>query len=564
MKGTEKNKTTEIVTNSLGLLSLFGQSPSTALNVSPPHVEEKMGQVRRQRPTHRLSLPMLPFGTEQVRAEISGQCREDIFPLASPAESQDYQQHSPTYSPTIPVSMNMKWTPTDVRQTKRRCVAVRDTSDTIVQKLTVSLPKTFNSVNPNFKYTEKQNPRRALTKPSQAAGNNGFDNVNNDYVLYVNDYLGENQKYMICDLLGQGTFGQVVKCYNLKSKEEVAIKVIKNKEAYYNQSVTELRVLNEINNHFDKNDNRHIIRMKESFVFRKHLCIVFELLSINLYERIKQKQFRGLNLTEIRTYSQQILEAMICMTEAGVIHCDLKPENILLMKKDSIKVIDFGSACTDVYTPFTYVQSRFYRAPEVILGLPYTNRIDMWSFGCIVAELYLGLPIFPGVSEYDQISKICAMLGNPPQHMLEAGKSTRRFFNKKTKYQLKSPQEQDKPNKLNPATSLRDCILAHTADLTFRSEDKECLIDFLNSILVINSVERCSPQQAKLHPFITGANYSLQRRRSSIADLTASVRVRREKDPRKLRSKSSLIPGGFDSDFDDLVRAEEGRKNKLY
>ncbi len=104
--------------------------------------------------------------------------------------------------------------------------------------------------------------------------------------------------------------------------------------------------------------------------------------------------------------------------------------SILLKNLDSpaIKVIDFGSACHENQTIYTYIQSRFYRSPEVLLGLPYTLAIDMWSLGCIAAELFLGLPIFPGSSEYNQMSRIVEMLGMPPKYMCEKGKNAKQFF----------------------------------------------------------------------------------------------------------------------------------------
>ena len=79
----------------------------------------------------------------------------------------------------------------------------------------------------------------------------------------------------------------------------------------------------------------------------------------------------------------------------------MKPENILLKapNKSGIKVIDFGSSCFEAERIYTYIQSRFYRAPEIILGIPYTPAIDMWSFGCVLAELYTGFPLFPGENE---------------------------------------------------------------------------------------------------------------------------------------------------------------------
>lgn len=99
----------------------------------------------------------------------------------------------------------------------------------------------------------------------------------------------------------------------------------------------------------------------------------------------------------------QILDALIVLRDASIIHCDLKPENILLAPPAAsggalgqLKLIDFGSACFESRTVYSYIQSRFYRSPEVLLGLAYCAAIDMWSFGCVAAELFLGLPLFPG------------------------------------------------------------------------------------------------------------------------------------------------------------------------
>jgi dual specificity protein kinase YAK1 len=176
---------------------------------------------------------------------------------------------------------------------------------------------------------------------------------------------------------------------------------------------------------------------------------VFELLSVNLYELIKQNQFRGLSTTLVRVFAQQLLNGLALLNKARLIHCDLKPENILLKNLESpiIKIIDFGSACDERQTVYTYIQSRFYRSPEVLLGLPYSSAIDMWSLGCIVVELFLGLPLFPGSSEYNQVSRIVEMLGNPQNWMIEMGKQATEFFEKRQDefgrrtYQLKSMEQ---------------------------------------------------------------------------------------------------------------------------
>ncbi|KAK6532193.1 dual specificity protein kinase yak1 [Arthrobotrys megalospora] len=207
-----------------------------------------------------------------------------------------------------------------------------------VQALTCYLPATYRICNPNFKYESSRNPRRVLTKPSKGVKNDGYDNEDSDYILYVNDILGSEEaghknRYLILDVLGQGTFGQVVKCQNLRTQEVVAVKVVKNRTAYFNQSMMEVSVLDLLNSKLDKNDEHHILRLKDTFIHRQHLCLVFELLSVNLYELIKQNQFRGLSTTLVRVFAQQLLNALTLLNKAKLIHCDLKPENILLKKK---------------------------------------------------------------------------------------------------------------------------------------------------------------------------------------------------------------------------------------
>ena len=144
--------------------------------------------------------------------------------------------------------------------------------------------------------------------------------------------LTNRTRYLILDVLGQGTFGQVVKCQNLRTLEVVAVKVVKNKTAYFNQSMMEVSVLDTLNTKFDRSDENHILRLKDTFIHKSHLCLVFELLSVNLYELIKQNAFRGLSTTLVRVFTQQLLIALGLLNKAKLIHCDLKPENILLKK----------------------------------------------------------------------------------------------------------------------------------------------------------------------------------------------------------------------------------------
>ncbi|KAL2102682.1 hypothetical protein ACEWY4_001850 [Coilia grayii] len=183
----------------------------------------------------------------------------------------------------------------------------------------------------------------------------------------------------------------------------------------------------------DCNNSSNIIHMKEHFMFRDHLCITFELQGSNLFEVIKKNRYQGFSLNAVRRFTQSILKCLQMLHREGIIHCDLKPENIVVTQNGSynIKVIDFGSSCFEHQRVYSYIQSRFYRSPEVILGCSYGVEIDMWSLGCIVAELHTGLPLFPGENEKEQIACIMEVFGLPPEDILKQASRKKKFFDSK-------------------------------------------------------------------------------------------------------------------------------------
>ncbi|GAN10223.1 kinase-like protein [Mucor ambiguus] len=382
--------------------------------------------------------------------------------------------------------------------------------------MTVNLKDTYSAKDPKFAYDQNKVPKRILTKPSKPFRNEMNDNENYDYILKVNEILGHdpNYQYRVIDLLGQGTFGQVVKCERISTGELFSVKVIKNKSAYKTQSCMEIEILKKLNKQLDPDDKHHILRLHHIFSHKHHLCLVFELLSYNLYDLIGHNRYKG-----------------------------FAPEKSL-----TIKVIDFGSSCHEANRIYTYIQSRFYRSPEVLLNMRYTGAIDMWSFGCIVAELFLGLPLFPGSSEYNQLFRIVEMLGVPSKDMLSKGRNTKNFFNKKQigpdnyEYELKSREQYSQENNKNelprkkyfPQTKLKDIIMMFNngkpslsreeerrrtaaGSSYYLNEDEErqkevearlCILDFLYGVLELNPLKRWTPQQALQHPFITQKPYT--------------------------------------------------------
>ncbi|KAL1201056.1 putative dual specificity protein kinase YAK1 [Cardamine amara subsp. amara] len=416
----------------------------------------------------------------------------------------------------------------------------------VVVRLTRDLVDTYKICDPCFKYRGELNPKRYLTTPSAGVLNDGFDNVNSDLILAVNDNFcssDSRQRYIVKDLLGHGTFGQVAKCWVPETNSFVAVKVIKNLPAYYQQALVEVSILTTLNRKYDPEDKNHIVRIYDYFLYQRHLCICFELLDMNLYELIKINQFRGLSLSIVKLFSKQILLGLALLKDAGIIHCDLKPENILLctsVKPTEIKIIDFGSACMEDKTVYSYIQSRYYRSPEVLLGYQYTTSIDMWSFGCIVAELFLGLPLFPGGSEFDILRRMIEILGKqPPDYVLKEAKNTNKFFKcvgsvhnlgnggtyggLKSAYMALTEEEFEAREKKKPEIgkeyfhhkNLEEIVKGYPYKMSLPEEDviKErqirlALIDFLRGLMEFDPAKRWSPFQAAKHPFITGEPFT--------------------------------------------------------
>lgn len=152
-----------------------------------------------------------------------------------------------------------------------------------------------------------------------------------------------------------------MKAFDLEEHEWVAIKIIKNKKAFLKQAQIELNLLELLNTH-DLDQKNYIVKMKKHFVFRNHLCLVFELLSYNLYDLLRNTNFKGVSLNLTRKFAHQLSTALYFLSspDLRVIHCDLKPENILLCtpQRSAIKIVDFGSSCRFGKQLYQYIQSR--------------------------------------------------------------------------------------------------------------------------------------------------------------------------------------------------------------
>ncbi|AWP18390.1 putative cytochrome b561 [Scophthalmus maximus] len=211
--------------------------------------------------------------------------------------------------------------------------------------------------------------------------------------------------YMVQRSLGSGSFAVVTECLKMETNQMVAVKMFRyqkcNEDA--KEEVTIHRKMNEYNL------NRwNIIAFMDSFIFNGHYCLEFEKLDLSLYAFTKSL-FAPLELEEICPIVQQLATAALFLEKVGIVHADLKPENIMLVdrlqKPLRVKVIDFGLAFVDPEScRGSALQSMWYRAPEVLLGARINRAIDIWSLGCIAAEMLLGDPLFPGSNNHDMVS----------------------------------------------------------------------------------------------------------------------------------------------------------------
>ncbi|XP_034444293.1 dual specificity tyrosine-phosphorylation-regulated kinase 4 isoform X1 [Hippoglossus hippoglossus] len=334
-----------------------------------------------------------------------------------------------------------------------------------------------------------------------APQNSGYDDEHGSYIRVLHDHIA--YRFEVLEVIGKGSFGQVLKCLDHKTNELVAIKMIRNKKRFHHQALVELKILDVIKRK-DKDNLHNVIHMKEYFYFRNHLCISFELLGVNLYELIKKNNFQGFSLALIRRFAHALLRCLQMLHREKIIHCDLKPENILLSQRGpgNIKVVDFGSSCYEQQRVYTYIQSRFYRSPEVILGHPYSMAIDMWSLGCILAELYTGYPLFPGESEVEQIACIMEVLGMPPNDFVQSASRRRLFFDSKGNPRniTNSKGKKRRPNSKELSAALK------TNDALF--------LDFIKRCLTWDPTKRLSPDEGLQHEWILEGNFNRVRPRT--------------------------------------------------
>lgn len=265
------------------------------------------------------------------------------------------------------------------------------------------------------------------TSPSHLkrnAGVKGFvdnwDDADGYYRARVGELL-DNDRYEVTGEVGRGVFSTVLRATDREGMREVAIKAIRANDVMYKAAQTEVVICKKLSG-ADPENKRHCVKLLRYFEFREHVFMVFEPMSMNLREVLKKYGRNvGLSVLAVQKFAKQMLVALKHLKNCGVLHADIKPDNILVNDKHNlVKVCDFGSAMFDGQNEITpYLVSRFYRPPEVVLGLEYSFPMDLWAIGCCLWELFTGRIAFPGKSNNEMLKLFMDMKGAIPKKILK-------------------------------------------------------------------------------------------------------------------------------------------------
>ena len=305
------------------------------------------------------------------------------------------------------------------------------------------------------------------------------------YKSVIGDHLA--YRYEIKSILGIGAFGEVLKCLDHKINKQVAIKVNRNQPLYREAGNLESSIIDFLWNINSNQSKHYIIEKFGSFEFRGHLCLVFELLSLNLHEFCEKFNSKGLPFLIVHRIALQLLMGLKIIHSANIFHCDLKLDNILLKNENEshIKIIDFGSAWKNKKITLDYIQSRPYRAPEIVIEAEYGKSIDIWSLGCILVEIITGKQLFPAISEQQLFIMYIEVLGYPSMEFLNTGKRKKYYIQPNGRMKIKASAF---------ARGLRQILEGVDEDA----------IDFIEKCLQWNPEDRIDAENGLRHPWIAG------------------------------------------------------------
>lgn len=353
-----------------------------------------------------------------------------------------------------------------------------------------------------------------------AASNGPVDDDQGHFIVNQGDYV--TSRYKILRLLGQGTFGKVVECYDKKLRKYVAIKIIRAVQKYRDASQIEIRVLRTLRENDPGNENK-CIHLLETFNFKNHVCIVSELLGKSVFDFLKENKFQPFPPLHIWQFAKQLMQSVAFLHRLNLVHTDLKPENILLVSSEhsivatsrrqnakrkhvlhntEIRLIDFGSATFNDEFHSSVVSTRHYRAPEIILSMGWSFPCDVWSIGCILVEFFTGDALFQTHDNLEHLAMMEAVLGKMPDDYRRKAETYKPEYFKQgaLKYPV-AETSKDSRKYVRQMKKLQDLINGPTAQQGQYAKHNSRFLHLLRQLLEFDASKRIKVADALKHPY---------------------------------------------------------------
>ncbi|XP_011062855.1 PREDICTED: dual specificity protein kinase CLK2 isoform X7 [Acromyrmex echinatior] len=360
--------------------------------------------------------------------------------------------------------------------------------------------------------SQERHRHRSPSTRSQSPRPPSVEDDEDGHLVYQSGDLLAN-RYKVLATLGEGTFGKVVKVKDLQMDHVMALKIIKNVEKYREAAKLEINALEKIANK-DPEGQHLCVKMLDWFNYHGHMCIAFEMLGLSVFDFLRDNSYQPYPLEHVRHMGYQLCYAVKFLHDNKLTHTDLKPENILFVdseydstynnkklflfkrrdmrrvKRTDIKLIDFGSATFDHEHHSTIVSTRHYRAPEVILELGWSQPCDVWSIGCILFELYLGITLFQTHDNREHLAMMERILGTIPHRMARKTK-TKYFYHGKLDWDDKS----------SAGRYVRDNCKPLYRYMLSDDEEHRQLFDLVQRMLEYEPSQRITLKDALTHSF---------------------------------------------------------------
>jgi len=292
---------------------------------------------------------------------------------------------------------------------------------------------------------------------------------------------------------------------DIYKKRSVALKIIKNVKKYREAAKLEINVLSKLNK-YDPQGKNLCVSMLDWFDFHGHMCIAFNILGKSVFDFLKDNAYSPYPLEHVRRMAYDLCFSVNFLHRNRLTHTDLKPENILFYDSSSevrdsvqrvnnpeIRLIDFGSATFNHEHHSSIVSTRHYRAPEVIMELGWTQPCDVWSIGCIVFEMALGVTLFQTHDNREHLAMMERVLGPLPQRMV-ARSQLKYFSNGRLLWEEDSSAGRYVRKNVRP---LRRYIPREARG----QEGWEDMFDLINKMLIYEPARRLTLPEALRHPF---------------------------------------------------------------